>query len=213
MNSLPRKQLQSLMELLVFAVASDTLPSDCALVVATSLCLVYSFLMENDKSEHFFHFLKVIESFEELKDKEAVKTSIEQLHTFQCDKNTYTSYDDLKISYPLVLAVNGLLNSGISWIYHPGCRDEKGVSASMDVSDSSYKRDSAENENSLTPGDVSSESAKALEVCDAPTTENCTKKVLETSHGQIFLYELYTFFSKSCGDSSSYSFLVFQVRN
>ncbi|XP_068212279.1 tRNA (32-2'-O)-methyltransferase regulator THADA-like [Palaemon carinicauda] len=200
--------LQQLFELLLFAVADENLPTDCAIILGTSLCLAFTVLVKEDLPRKFYQLLKVIAMYDQHRDKEGARESISKLHSTHGDGDTCLSVNCLETSFSVVKTIFGLLNCGVLWIY----------------SVEHYPKQTETHEflkENMEPcqrvGISQNKGALPMEPKHSKTSlsEGCDDGIIKDEKGRVtanvFLYGLGSIIRKICRVPSSYSFQAFQA--
>lgn len=181
---------------LLISVTSDKLPSDCALITATSICIIVSYISEENKE----HFLRLLITVSEILEK---KSGIRPEKFYELVSECYHSrlagdeileekFGDIKPSHPVLLVLYGLFNSRLQWIYHVSGENDVSLGANV-----KYLNES--------------ESCKGTDL-HQPVQEQ-TLRIGDVKDGDhVFLYEIYPFINKLCRGARSYTFQAFQVR-
>ncbi|XP_066944659.1 tRNA (32-2'-O)-methyltransferase regulator THADA-like [Macrobrachium rosenbergii] len=219
----PPSLLHQLLELLVFAVADENLPSDCALIIGTSLCLAFTTLVKDDRPRKFYHLLKVIESYDRHHDKEMARASLAKLHILW-DDEICLSVDDFRVSFPIVITVHGLLNCGVYWLYSiENCRKQalthellnENVEGCCKCSSEECACDSRTGSHCVRICENEEPLLKEHTRSEAPPSMKCNKGTMkgdkDCESANVFLYGLGSLINKICRAPSSYSFQAFQV--
>lgn len=204
--------LEEVYILLLIAMTSDKLPSDCALITATSLCIVVSQLKRENMKFEFLNVLSTLNKIlmvKDRKDTEQIRKQVSQSciegQTSQILNAKYQlqgKFDDIQPSYPVVLVLYGLFNSGLQWVYDI---DRKCKVPCLDLK--AELIDKHMNESSL-------DDYKTSECTDIlqPVQGLEHRSNDSVQDGSVFLYEIYPLLNKLCRSATSYTFQMFQVR-
>lgn len=109
-------------------------------------------------------------------------------------------FEHIKPSYPVVLVLHGLFNSGVQWIYYDSGWSDIKRSDKTVLAEKHNKEINIEN-------NTSSKQSYRL-----PLTPIQKEGSDDRGDENIFLYEVYPLIKKLCKVATSYTFQAFQVR-
>ncbi|KAK7077950.1 hypothetical protein SK128_011826, partial [Halocaridina rubra] len=230
-NDISTGQLKEIFTILVKAIIDDSLPSECALIIATDLCLVFTYLVKCNKPLKFLHLLKIIgnlqcsnenipllleelfqrDSRDESDGKDIERTKIEKI----LPEITYISLEEIRISYPVLLTIQGLLNGGVSWLYIIHFNDSNtgtSYSSSLKSRTKSTNEDSTEliMKNETANTDMQVNLNDKMQCRSSEVVHSKFMRVGHAHNSQI-LYLLFPLIRKFCCSLLSHCFQAFQV--
>ncbi|XP_071535152.1 tRNA (32-2'-O)-methyltransferase regulator THADA-like isoform X2 [Panulirus ornatus] len=208
-NSQVTKLLEKVYFSLLVALKSDRLPSDSALIISTSLCITLSYLKQEHRKAEFVHVLSTLNEIQLSEIQNYIKCSSEQISEYQHDQMKYWrnntdvltgKFEHIKPSYPVVLLLHGLFNSGLQWIYYDGGWSD------FEIDNRTVSREKHSKEHDI-DRNTSFKQSDGL-----PLTQVQKNKGIDDREDEnIFLYDVYPLIEKLCKGATSYTFQAFQV--
>nr|XP_045582396.1 thyroid adenoma-associated protein homolog [Procambarus clarkii] len=184
---------------LLLAMTSDKLPSDCALITATSLNIILVYLKRHNEKLEFFNVLSTVNKIQMNEIKKDDKYSIGELLKFHHESMNLRSMKCVQPSRAIVLILHGLFNSGVQWIYEGVNWDEVNTVRKALIQEN-HKNHHC---------DLRPESARCVVL---PLTQVQKQNEYDGREDEnIFLYDIYFLIRSLCRGATSYTFQAFQV--